>query len=170
MQLIVNNSKPVIAEVNGTATAAGCQLVASCDLAYASKIAKFATPGVNIGLFCSTPMVALSRNISNKHSMEMLLTGDLISSDKAMKIGLINEVLDNENLKNYVEVKANKISKKSSLTLKIGKEAFYNQINMNLSDAYDYASNVMVENMLKLDAIEGIDSFLEKRKPGWQDK
>ena len=157
MQLIVNNSKPVIAEVNGTATAVWMPISSGCDLAYASKMAKFATPGVNIGLFCSTPMVALSRNISNKHSMEMLLTGDLISSDKAMKIGLINEVLDNENLKNYVEVKANKISKKSSLTLKIGKGLFYNQINMNLSDAYDYASNVMVENMLKLDAIEGID-------------
>ncbi len=170
MQLIINNSKPVIAEVNGIATAAGCQLVASCDLAYASKLAKFATPGVNIGLFCSTPMVALSRNLSNKHSLEMLLTGDLISSEKAMKIGLINETLESGNLKDYVDIIANKISKKSSLTLKIGKEAFYKQINMNLSDAYDYASNVMVENMLKLDAVEGIDSFLEKRLPNWKNK
>ncbi len=170
MQSIINNPKPVIAEVGGTATAAGCQLVASCDLAYANKTAKFATPGVNIGLFCSTPMVALSRNLSNKHSMEMLLTGDLISSEKAFKIGLINDISENDNLKNYVESQALKISKKSSLTLKIGKSAFYKQINMNLSDAYDYASNVMVENMLKLDAIEGIDAFINKRKPRWHDK
>ena len=170
MKSIVNNPKPVIAEVEGTATAAGCQLVASCDLAYANKFAKFATPGVNIGLFCSTPMVALSRNLSNKHSMEMLLTGDLISSKKACKIGLINEVLENKNLKDYTEKQAIKISKKSSLTLKIGKEAFYRQIDMSLTEAYDFASNVMVENMLKLDAQEGIDAFIEKRKPNWQDK
>mgnify|MGYP001500856169 CR=1 FL=1 len=170
MKSIVNNPKPVIAEIEGTATAAGCQLVASCDLAYANKSAKFATPGVNIGLFCSTPMVALSRNLSNKHSMEMLLTGDLISSEKAFKIGLINEVLENENLKEFTEKQAIKISKKSSLTLKIGKEAFYRQIDMSLTDAYDYASNVMVENMLKLDAKEGIDAFIEKRKPKWQNK
>ena len=170
MQSIINNPKPVIAEVGGTATAAGCQLVASCDLAYANKTAKFATPGVNIGLFCSTPMVALSRNLSNKHSMEMLLTGDLISSEKAFKIGLINNVLENSSLKSYVETQALKISKKSSVTLKIGKSAFYKQINMNLSDAYDYASNVMVENMLKLDAVEGIDAFINKRKPRWHDK
>tara|TARA_B100002019_G_scaffold257260_1_gene241195 strand:+ start:18 stop:827 length:810 start_codon:yes stop_codon:yes gene_type:complete len=170
MQSIINNPKPVIAEVGGTATAAGCQLVASCDLAYANKTAKFATPGVNIGLFCSTPMVALSRNLSNKHSMEMLLTGDLISSDKAFKIGLINNILENSSLKSYVETQALKISKKSSATLKIGKSAFYKQINMNLSDAYDYASNVMVENMLKLDAVEGIDAFINKRKPRWHDK
>ncbi len=170
MQSIINNPKPVIAEVGGTATAAGCQLVASCDLAYANKTAKFATPGVNIGLFCSTPMVALSRNLSNKHSMEMLLTGDLISSEKAFKIGLINNILENSSLKSYVETQALKISKKSSATLKIGKSAFYKQINMNLSDAYDYASNVMVENMLKLDAVEGIDAFINKRKPRWHDK
>ncbi len=170
MQSIINNPKPVIAEVGGTATAAGCQLVASCDLAYANKTAKFATPGVNIGLFCSTPMVALSRNLSNKHSMEMLLTGDLISSEKAFKIGLINNILENSSLKSYVETQALKISKKSSVTLKIGKSAFYKQINMNLSDAYDYASNVMVENMLKLDAVEGIDAFINKRKPRWHDK
>ena len=128
------------------------------------KTAKFATPGVNIGLFCSTPMVALSRNLSNKHSMEMLLTGDLISSEKAFKIGLINNILENSLLKkSYVETQAQKISKKSSATLKIGKSAFYKQINMTLSDAYDYASNVMVENMLKLDAVEGIDAFINKR-------
>ncbi len=170
MQSIIKNPKPVIAEVGGTATAAGCQLVASCDLAYANKLAKFATPGVNIGLFCSTPMVALSRNLSNKHSMEMLLTGELISSDKACKIGLINDVLENDKLKKHTQNQAIKISKKSSLTLKIGKEAFYNQINMSLSEAYDYASNVMVQNMLKLDAEEGINAFLEKRPPYWQDK
>ena len=170
MQSIVNNPKPVIAEINGTATAAGCQLVASCDLAYASDKSKFATPGVNIGLFCSTPMVAVSRNISNKHSMELLLGGDLISADKAEKIGLINKSMNESILKEQTLKIAQKISKKSALTLKIGKEAFYKQINMNLSDAYDYASNVMVENMLKLDAEEGIDAFINKRKPNWQDK
>ena len=170
MQSIINNPKPIIAEVSGTATAAGCQLVASCDLAYGGKSSKFATPGVNIGLFCSTPMVALSRTVSNKHSMEMLLNGDLISSKKAAEIGLINEVIDDNDLKNIVLEKALKISKKSSMTLKIGKQAFYNQINMNLSEAYDYASNVMVENMLKIDAEEGIDAFINKRNPSWQDK
>ncbi len=170
MQAIINNPKPVIAEVGGTATAAGCQLVASCDLAYASKAAKFATPGVNIGLFCSTPMVALSRNLSNKHSMEMLLTGDLISSEKAYKIGLVNKVIENEKLKDFAETQALKIAKKSLMTLKIGKEAFYKQINMNLSDAYDYASKIMVDNMLKIDAEEGINAFIEKRQPHWHDK
>ena len=161
---------PVIAKIHSTATAAGCQLVATCDLAIASTNAKFATPGVNIGLFCSTPMVALSRNISNKHSMEMLLNGDLISSKKAAEIGLINEVVNDNDLERIVLEKALKISKKSSMTLKIGKQAFYNQINMNLSEAYDYASNVMVENMLKIDAEEGIDAFINKRNPNWQDK
>ena len=170
MQSIINNPKPIIAEVAGTATAAGCQLVASCDLAYGGKSSRFATPGVNIGLFCSTPMVALSRTVSNKHSMEMLLNGDLISSKKAAEIGLINEVIDDNDLKKIVLEKALKISKKSSITLKIGKQAFYNQINMNLSEAYDYASNVMVENMLKIDAKEGIDAFINKRNPNWQDK
>ncbi len=170
MQAIVNNPKPVIAEVDGVATAAGCQLVASCDLAYATKSSRFATPGVNIGLFCSTPMVALSRNISNKHSMEMLLTGELISADKAAKIGLINEVVDDVSFQNYIKEIAFKISKKSAMTLKIGKEAFYKQIDMNLMEAYDFASRVMVENMLKFDAEEGIDAFIEKRKPNWQDK
>ncbi|MDC3127649.1 enoyl-CoA hydratase [Candidatus Pelagibacter bacterium] len=170
MQTIIKCPKPIIAEVAGTATAAGCQLVASCDLAYASNLAKFATPGVNIGLFCSTPMVAISRNLTNKHSMEMLLTGELISSNKAAEIGLINDVVEGIKLKDFVLDKAQKISKKSSVTLKIGKEAFYKQLDMNLSDAYDYASNVMVENMLKLDAKEGIEAFIEKRKPNWQDK
>ena len=170
MQSIINNPKPVIAEVGGIATAAGCQLVASCDLAYGGTSSKFATPGVNIGLFCSTPMVALSRTVSNKHSMEMLLNGDLISSKKAAEIGLINDVIEDIDLKNVVLEKALKISKKSSMTLKIGKQAFYNQINMKLTEAYDYASNVMVENMLKIDAEEGIDAFLNKRNPNWQDK
>ena len=170
MQTIVNNPKPIIAEINGVATAAGCQLVASCDLAYASSLSKFATPGVNIGLFCSTPMVAVSRNISNKHSMEMLLIGDLISSNKAAEIGLINEVVEDKILQSFVLEKALKISKKSSMTLKIGKTAFYKQIDMTLSEAYDFASNVMVQNMLKLDAEEGIDAFIEKRPPSWKDK
>ena len=170
MQSIINNPKPVIAEVGGIATAAGCQLVASCDLAYGGTSSKFATPGVNIGLFCSTPMVALSRTVSNKHSMEMLLNGDLISSKKAAEIGLINDVIEDIDLKNVVFEKALKISKKSSMTLKIGKQAFYNQINMKLTEAYDYASNVMVENMLKIDAEEGIDAFINKRNPNWQDK
>ena len=170
MQSIVNNPKPVIAEVAGTATAAGCQLVASCDLAYAGKSARFATPGVNIGLFCSTPMVALSRNVLNKNSMEMLLTGELISSEKAEKIGLINKVIDDSNLQSYTLKMALKISKKSSMTVKIGKKAFYKQVDMTLSEAYDYASKVMVDNMLKADAEEGIDAFIEKRNPNWQDK
>ena len=170
MQSIVNNPKPVIAEIAGTATAAGCQLVASCDLAYAGKSARFATPGVNIGLFCSTPMVALSRNVPNKNSMEMLLTGELISSEKAEKIGLINKVIDDSNLQSYTLKVALKISKKSSMTVKIGKKAFYKQVDMTLSEAYDYASKVMVDNMLKVDAEEGIDAFIEKRSPNWQDK
>ena len=170
MQSIVNSPKPVIAEVAGTATAAGCQLVASCDLAYAGKSARFATPGVNIGLFCSTPMVALSRNVTNKNSMEMLLTGELISSEKAEKIGLINKVIDDSNLQSYTLKMALKISKKSSMTVKIGKKAFYKQVDMTLSEAYDYASKVMVDNMLKVDAEEGIDAFIEKRNPNWQDK
>ncbi|OUV61356.1 MAG: enoyl-CoA hydratase [Candidatus Pelagibacter sp. TMED128] len=169
MQTIVNNPKPVIAEVAGIATAAGCQLVASCDLAYASKTAKFATPGVNIGLFCSTPMVAVSRNVSNKNSMEMLLNGELISSDKAEKIGLINKSVEDSELKKHTLEIALKISKKSPKVLKIGKEAFYNQIDMTLSEAYNYASQVMVENMLNLDAKEGISAFIDKRKPNWQD-
>ena len=170
MQTIVNCPKPVIAEVAGTATAAGCQLVASCDLAYAGKSARFATPGVNIGLFCSTPMVALSRSVSNKHSMEMLLTGELITAEKAEKIGLVNKTVSDDSLQSYALEIALRISKKSSMTLKIGKEAFYKQIDMTLSEAYDYASNVMVENMLKFDAEEGIDAFINKRNPNWQDK
>ena len=170
MQKIVTCPKPVIAEIDGVATAAGCQLVASCDLAVASETAQFCTPGVHIGLFCSTPMVAVSRNVSNKHSMEMLLAGDLISAFEAESIGLINKSIEAPLLNAKTLEIAKKISKKSALTLKIGKEAFYKQIDMTLSHAYDYASNVMVENMLKFDAEEGIDAFINKRKPKWQDK
>jgi len=168
MQTIVNHPKPVIAQVEGVATAAGCQLALSCDLVYASSTSRFATPGVNIGLFCSTPMVALSRNASSKQSMEMLLTGDLISADEAEKKGLINKSVSGEELENYLLEKAKKISSKSSTTLKIGKKAFYRQIEMPLDQAYEYASQVMVENMMDQDAKEGIEAFLEKRNPNWK--
>ena len=164
---IINNSKPVIAEVCGIATAAGCQLVASCDLAYASENSKFATPGVNIGLFCSTPMVALSRVVKNKHSMEMLLTGDFIDADKAKNIGLINNYFSEDSLVSEIREMANKIANKSSQTVKIGKKAFYNQAQMKTDDAYKYASEVMIENMMNQDSDEGISAFLEKREPNW---
>ena len=168
MQMIVEHPKPIIAEVSGVAAAAGCQLVACCDLAVAGKSARFITPGVNIGLFCSTPMVALSRNVSNKAAMEMLLTGEMVSADKAENIGLINRVTEDADLKQETTALAELIASKSSLTLKIGKEAFYKQKDMPLSEAYDFASKVMVDNMLEHDAKEGIGSFLEKRKPKWQ--
>ena len=164
---IVNNSKPIIAAIDGIATAAGCQLIASCDLAYASDRAKFATPGVNIGLFCSTPMVALSRNVNKKSAMEMLLTGELIEAKKALEIGLINNVFNSDELMKKVFEQANKISSKSMKTLKIGKKAFYKQREMSLEDAYNYTSKVMMENMLESEAEEGINAFLEKRKPNW---
>ena len=164
---IVQNSKPVIAAVNGVATAAGCQLIASCDLAYASDKAKFATPGVNIGLFCSTPMVALSRNVSKKSAMEMLLTGELIDSQKALEIGLINNIFSSDELMKKVVEQAEKISSKSMKALKIGKKAFYKQRDMPLEDAYNYTSLVMTENMLENDSKEGIAAFLEKRNPKW---
>ena len=167
MLKIINNSKPIIAEINGVATAAGCQLVASCDLAYSSENSKFATPGVNIGLFCSTPMVALSRVIKNKHAMEMLLTGDFIQADKAKSIGLINNFFKEEDLTKETFLIANKIAKKSSLTLSIGKKAFYNQSEMKISDAYKYASEVMIKNMMESESEEGIKAFIEKRKPNW---
>jgi enoyl-CoA hydratase/carnithine racemase len=170
MQQVVMLPQPVIAAVQATATAAGCQLVASCDLAVASRTAKFATPGVNIGLFCSTPMVALSRNVSRKHAMEMLLTGELIAADDAARIGLINHVADPGTEREEAFKLAKKITAKSALTLKIGKEAFYRQIEMPLADAYRYASEVMVENMLTRDAEEGISAFIEKREPKWQDR
>ena len=168
MQMIVEHPKPIIAEVSGVAAAAGCQLVACCDLAVAGKSARFITPGVNIGLFCSTPMVALSRNVSNKAAMEMLLTGEMVSADKAEHIGLINRVTYDADLEQETTALAELIASKSSLTLKIGKEAFYKQKDMPLSEAYDFASKVMVDNMLEHDAKEGIGSFLEKRKPKWQ--
>ena len=164
---IINNSKPIIAEVSGIATAAGCQLVASCDLAYASENSKFATPGVNIGLFCSTPMVALSRVVKSKHSMEMLLTGDFIDANKAKNIGLINNYFSKDSLVDEIRQMANKIANKSSQTVKIGKKAFYNQAQMKTDDAYKYASEIMIENMMNQDSDEGISAFLEKREPDW---
>ncbi len=165
---IVNFPKPVIAKVHGIATAAGCQLVATCDLAVAEENARFATPGVNIGLFCSTPMVGLSRNVTRKHAMEMLLTGDFISAERAYEIGLINRVVPEEELDDSTLELAQKIASKSPLTLKIGKRAFYKQLDKDLSSAYEYCSRVMVENMMARDAEEGIDAFLEKRKPVWR--
>jgi len=170
MQAIVNNPKPVIAEVAGVATAAGCQLVASCDLAYASPAARLATPGVHIGLFCSTPMVALSRNVENKFAMEMLLTGDLTEAERAAEIGLVNRVVPDDELTEYTTGIARKIAAKSSMTLATGKQAYYRQREMPLAEAYEYASNVMVENMLKRDAEEGINAFIEKRSPNWSDQ
>jgi enoyl-CoA hydratase/carnithine racemase len=170
MQRIVRLPQPVIAAVQGTATAAGCQLVASCDLAVASSAAKFATPGVNIGLFCSTPMVALSRNVSRKHAMEMLLTGDMISADEAARIGLINRVVAPGAERDEALKLARQIAGKSAPTVKIGKEAFYRQIEMTLADAYHYAAEVMVENMLARDAEEGISAFIEKRPPRWDNR
>jgi len=170
MQTIVHLPKPVIAAVQGAASAAGCQLVASCDLAVASSAAKFATPGVNIGLFCSTPMVALSRNVSRKHAMEMLLTGDLISAAEAQRIGLVNRVVAPAAEREAALELARQIASKSALIVKIGKEAFYRQLEMNLADAYRYASDVMVENMLARDAEEGIGAFIDKRTPNWEDR
>jgi enoyl-CoA hydratase/carnithine racemase len=170
MQAIVNNPKPVIAEVAGIATAAGCQLVASCDLAVAAESASFSTPGVHIGLFCSTPMVALSRNVSNKAAMEMLLTGEMVNPNKAEQIGLINRVSSDDQLTEDTMNMARVIASKSSMTLATGKKAFYQQKEMSLSDAYSYASQVMVDNMLKKDAEEGINAFIEKRPPQWSDE
>jgi len=170
MQLIVNTPKPIIAQVDGVATAAGCQLVASCDLAIASDVSKFATPGVNIGLFCSTPMVALSRNVHKKNAMEMLLTGDMIDCKKAKEIGLINEYVSPDNLSDSVLNLAEKIASKSSRTLATGKKAFYKQAEMSLADAYEYTSEVMKKNLLRSDAKEGINAFLEKRTPKWDDE
>ncbi len=170
MQQIVKCPKPVIAEVDGIATAAGCQLVASCDLAVGSDAAKFSTPGVHIGLFCSTPMVALSRNLSNKHAMEMLLTGDMVPAPRAAEIGLINHAVSADALTDTTMALARKIASKSSMTLATGKKAFYAQREMPLADAYAHAAQVMVENMLARDAEEGIQAFIEKRAPHWQDK
>ena len=167
MQSIVRHPKPVIAEVDGVATAAGCQLVASCDLAVASDHATFGVNGINAGLFCSTPAVPLSRAVHPKHAMEMLLTGEMIDAPTAREIGLVNRVVPREYLNQVVTKYAQTIASKSPLTLKIGKQAFYEQAGMGLSEAYDHASRVMVENMLARDAEEGIGAFIEKRKPEW---
>jgi enoyl-CoA hydratase/carnithine racemase len=170
MQQIVRLPQPVIAAVQGTATAAGCQLVASCDLALASSQARFATPGVNIGLFCSTPMVALSRNVTRKHAMEMLLTGEAISAEHAAQIGLVNRMVEAGGERDEALALARKIAAKSSHVVRIGKEAFYRQLEMELAKAYDYATQVMVENMMARDAEEGISAFVAKRPPTWQDR
>ena len=167
MLSIVRSPKPVIAAVNGIATAAGCQLVATCDLAVASQDARFATPGVNIGLFCSTPMVALSRNLSRKAAMEMLLLGDMVGANEAKELGLVNRVVKPDETVNAAVELGRKVAEKPKATLKIGKEAFYRQLEMPLEEAYAYASAVMVENMLHEEAKEGIGAFLEKREPRW---
>ncbi len=170
MLQIVEGRKPVIAKVHGAAYAAGCQLVASCDLAYSTKDAIFATPGVNIGLFCSTPMVAVSRKINKKHMMKMLLTGEPIRANYAKEIGLINDCFTKSKLNSEIFKIAKKISTKSNLTIKIGKQAFYKQLEMPLKKAYSYTSKVMTTNMMAMDAKEGISAFLEKRKPIWKNK
>ncbi|HET8997845.1 MAG TPA: enoyl-CoA hydratase, partial [Acetobacteraceae bacterium] len=167
MLRLVHLPKPVIARVHGVASAAGCQLVASCDLAVAAGSARFATPGVNIGLFCSTPMVALSRAVGRKQAMEMLLTGELIDAATAQRFGLVNRVVPDAELDAAVAALAEQIAGKSPLTLAIGKEAFYRQAELELEQAYAYASEVMVRNMLARDAEEGMDAFLQKRPPVW---
>ena len=170
MLQIVNGKKPVIAKVHGAAYAAGCQLVASCDLAYSTNDAIFATPGVNIGLFCSTPMVAVSRKINKKPMMKMLLTGEPIRANYAKEIGLINDYFPRSKLNTEVLKMAKKIASKSNLTIKIGKQAFYKQLEMPLKKAYAYTSKMMTYNMMAMDAKEGISAFLEKRKPKWKNK
>ena len=170
MQQVVNLPQPVIACVQGTATAAGCQLVASCDLAIASTAAKFATPGVDIGLFCSTPMVALSRNVPRKHTMHMLLTGEMVEAEDAVQLGLINRAVAPGEERAAALALARKVASKSAYTVKVGKEAFYRQLEMGLADAYAYASEVMTENMMARDAEEGICAFIEKRAPKWEDR
>ena len=170
MQAIVHLPKPVVAAVQGIATAAGCQLVASCDLAVASEAATFATPGVDIGLFCSTPMVALSRNVPRKQAMEMLLTGEPISAARARDIGLINRVVAAGTERDTAIALARQVALKSAHTIKLGKAAFYRQAEMSLADAYRYAAEVMTENMMARDAEEGIGAFIEKREPKWKDK
>ncbi len=170
MMQVVYSPKPIIAKVHGIATAAGCQLVASCDLAVASEDARFGTPGVNIGLFCHTPMVALSRNISRKHAMEMLLTGEMVDAADAARFGLINRHVLADGLDDAAMGFARKIARKSSYTLRIGKQAFYKQLDTDLRGAYEHASKVMVENMMAQDAKEGMTAFIEKRAPEWQDK
>jgi enoyl-CoA hydratase/carnithine racemase len=170
MMAIVNHPKPVIAEVAGLASAAGCQLVASCDLAVAADTASFCTPGVNIGLFCSTPMVALSRSVGAKHAMEMLLTGDQFSAEDAWRMGLINRVTPANALSETVSALAAKVAAKSMITVKTGKQAFYRQRDLPLAEAYAYASRVMTENLLQRDAEEGIAAFIARRPPNWTDE
>ena len=170
MLTVTRLPKPVIAQVRGMATAAGCQLVASCDIAIASEDAKFATPGVNIGLFCSTPMVALSRNVSRKTAMQMLLTGSPLNAQQATRAGLINEAVPAENLQQRTREIAETIASKSAKTLAIGKEAFYRQLEMGLSEAYQYTGEVMSQNMTTADAQEGITAFINKRAPVWKDE
>jgi enoyl-CoA hydratase/carnithine racemase len=170
MQAVVNLPKPVVAAVQAIATAAGCQLVASCDLAIASEAASFATPGVDIGLFCSTPMVALSRNVPRKQAMEMLLTGEPINAATARDIGLVNRVVAAGTERDAAIELAQKVALKSAYTIKLGKAAFYRQAEMSLADAYRYAAEVMTENMMARDAEEGIGAFIEKREPKWQDR
>ena len=170
MLQIVEGRKPVIAKIHGAAYAAGCQLAASCDLAYSTKDASFATPGVNIGLFCSTPMVAVSRKINRKIMMKMLLTGEPIKANYAKDIGLINDCFSKVKLNNEVLKMAKKIASKSNLTIKIGKQAFYKQLEMPLREAYNFTSKMMTLNMMSHDAKEGISAFFEKRKPNWKDK
>ena len=169
MLKIVRLPKPVIAEVQGVATAAGCQLVATCDLAVAGEAARFAVPGINIGLFCSTPMVALSRAVGRKPAMEMLLTGELIDARAARALGLVNRVVAQSELRGAVDALARQIAAKSSFTVAIGKEAFYRQAELDLASAYAYAAEIMTRNMMARDAAEGIDAFLGKRPPVWQD-
>jgi enoyl-CoA hydratase/carnithine racemase len=170
MQAIVHLPKPVVAAVQGIATAAGCQLVASCDLAVASEAAAFATPGVDIGLFCSTPMVALSRNVPRKQAMEMLLTGEPVPAARARELGLVNRVVPAGTERDAAIALAQQVALKSAYTIKLGKAAFYRQAEMSLADAYRYAAEVMTENMMARDAEEGIGAFIEKREPKWQDK
>jgi enoyl-CoA hydratase/carnithine racemase len=170
MLQIVEGRKPVIAKVHGAAFAAGCQLVASCDLAFSTKDAIFATPGVNIGLFCSTPMVAVSRKVNRKVMMKMLLTGDPIKANYAKEIGLINDCFPKNKLNQEILKIAKKIASKSNLTIKIGKRAFYKQLEMPLSKAYSFTSKMMTLNMMARDAKEGISAFIEKRKPNWKNK
>ena len=170
MLQIVEGRKPVIAKVHGAAYAAGCQLVASCDLAYSTKDAIFATPGVNIGLFCSTPMVAVSRKINRKPMMKMLLTGEPIRANYAKEIGLINDFFSKSKLDSEILKIAKKISSKSNLTIRIGKKTFYKQLEMPLKKAYAYTSKMMTLNMMAMDAKEGISAFLSKRKPKWKNK
>jgi enoyl-CoA hydratase/carnithine racemase len=170
MLAILRLPQPVIAAVEATATAAGCQLVATCDLAVASTSAKFCTPGVHIGLFCSTPMVALSRNLTRKHALEMLFTGDMISAEDAHRVGLVNRVVEPGTARDEALKLARKIAAKSTVVVKLGKEAFYRQLEMGIADAYDHATEVMVKNMMARDAKEGISAFVEKRQPSWEDR